>query len=850
MSKGVRSVSPGRDPARGAFCRELVLAPLLPATVALLLAFAVPSGVAFADDGDDSSSDVIEDADGTSASEEIQRVRTELQKLTPRNADAILTIEGLALTQKDLESVPFTMAGSAAPTPFVTFTSDELKGDDWSGGLRGTLQGKVLGQNVELSAFYLQPISLEATKFDLGEGANPANTDAIYYVPAGPGQTSSNGENIYGMVVHQETKLLSAEANLVRPFDIPGLLLGARGIYFGEQLGVTTIEQLAGIPGGTDSSPDRDQVGVRMDNWLVGLQVGLQGMMDVGEHVRIGGNVKGGLFYNHAVRRRTYQQKQSPDELSFLGEDSDGVFAQGFEVNPRIEVKLSEGVFLTAAGTFLYLNDVGQALPHLANVTDPADRDPRANGDTYFYGGSLGLTFLLDKAGVSEGAILPLAPDSPGATQTEVEERIAALEEATARRGNRDVSLHVSGSVNRVVLAWDDGDKSNIYAGIDNVSSRSRLEFEGAAKITRGLSAGYLLSLGINDVASNDVDQFTDEGAGNIEVRHSTWWLRHNRAGTVNLGYTSAATDDIILKDTGSIMPGAQNISTLGGNFIVRHADEYEQSDQASNAANNPLVTRTTLDDFAAGASVDTLRRNVIRYDSPRLTGQFGRANMSVAWGEDDFWDIAAEHRLDYNDWRFRFGAGFLNDRDAAGRVLPSGVEARRDRKEYKGSASLLHIPSGLFGTVAYVHRTFNGMDSSDQAVFGENTTGLVTPAGSNRPAIDYLYTAFGMRKRFSWIGDTSVYGEFARVDDAITGLREAGLDDATDSEVTDSRLEMFGAAISQNIDGASMDIYAGFRHFKYHVEGARLVSGNVVTNVPETLTDLSLIYTGARIKF
>lgn len=848
MSKALRGEEPGRCPGKGMLCRDAVSRWLWP-VAALLLALAMPAGVAVADDGDDSSTDVIEDADG--AADETARVRAELQKLTPRNADAILTIEALALTQKDLESVPFTTAGAADPTPFVTFTSDELKGEEWSGGLRGTLQGKVLGQNVELSAFYLQPISLEAAKYDLGqEPGNAANTDAIYYVPAGPGQTSSNGENIYGMVVHQETKLLSAEANLIRPFNIPGLLVGARGIYFGEQLGVTTIEELAGIPGGTDTTPDRDQVGVRMDNWLVGLQVGLQGMVDVGEHVRVGGNVKAGLFYNHAVRRRTYQQKQSPDALPFLGEDSDDVFAQGFEVNPRIEFKLSEGVFLTAAGSFLYLNDVGQALPHLATVTSPTDRDPRSNGDTYFYGGSLGLTFLLDKAGPSEGSILPLAPESPAATQTEVEERIAALEDSTARRGNRNVSLHVSGSINRMVLAWDDGDKRDIYAGIDNVSSRSRLEFEGAAKISRGLSAGYLLSVGINDVASNDVNQLTDEGAGNIEVRHSTWWLRHNRAGTVNLGYTSTATDDIILKDTGSIMPGAQNLSTLGGNFIVRHADEYEQDDQAPTAANNPLVTRTTLDDFAAGASVDTLRRNVIRYDAPRITGQFGSINMSVAWGEDDFWDIAAEHRLDYNDWKFRFGAGFLNDKDEGGRLLDSGDPARRDRSEYKGSASLLHIPSGVFGTVAYVHRIFNGTDSSDQAVFGENTTGLVTAPGANRPATDYLYTAFGMRKRFTWMGDTSVYGEFARVDDAITGLREAGLDDGTNSEVTDSRVEMLGAAISQNIDSASMDIYAGFRHYKYHVEGARLVSGVVVPNVPETLTDLSLIYTGARIKF
>jgi hypothetical protein len=169
----------------------------------------------------------------------------------------------------------------------------------------------------------------------------------------------------------------------------------------------------------------------------------------------------------------------------------------------------------------------------------------------------------------------------------------------------------------------------------------------------------------------------------------------------------------------------------------------------------------------------------------------------------------------------------------------------RRDREEIKGSGSLLHVPSGLFATVAYVHREFHGFDPSDQATFGENTTGVVTPDGANRPPMDYLYTASGLRRRYSSIGDTTVYGEFAMVDDAITGLNEAGLT----GEVTDSKLTMFGAAISQNIDAAAMDVYAGFRFFTFDTEGVRVFNG-VVRDSPEPLTDMSIAYSGARIKF
>ena len=247
----------------------------------------------------------------------------------------------------------------------------------------------------------------------------------------------------------------------------------------------------------------------------------------------------------------------------------------------------------------------------------------------------------------------------------------------------------------------------------------------------------------------------------------------------------------------------------------MRRADWYEQGDGALVRSASGLVD-TTLNDFSGGGSVDTLRRDVIRYDAPRWSSQWGNVDASVAWGADDFYDVAIEHGINYNDWRFRFGAGHLHD-TTEGR--PGG---RRDRKEYKGSASLLHIPTGLFATAAYVHRTFHGLERFDDpgtpgAIFGENTAGHVTPPGTNRPPLDYIYSAFGLRRQYWSIGDTSIYGEFAQVDDAITGLHEAGMD-----EVTDSSLEMFGAAICQDIDDAGMDVYAGFRIYKFDTEGAQ----------------------------
>lgn len=750
---------------------------------------------------------------------------------------AALTVEGLVLRQSDLPNIPFTGRGiqSNAPTDFVPFTAGELDGNDFAPAIRGTLRGEMFDQNFEFSAFFMGPVELEATKLNLGsEAGNPANTNAVFHPENDPGAdiNSTNSENIYGLTAHHQTKLLGAEINMLEPLGIPGLLIGGRAIYFGEGLGATVMEETDDVPGG-GSGTARDMVSVRTDNRMLGVQAGLQGMFDLGGGIHVGGNVKAGIYDNSVYRRRTFFSLNQSSRNQDSSND-DHVTSWGVEANPRVEFKLSDSVFLTASGTFLWLGNVSQAVDQYATITDLDDHDLRANRDVYFYGGSLGLTFMLDDALSSPGSapsFIDTADYGPSASLADVDDRILDLEETTARKGNSKVTFEVTGWINRMLLAWNDGRDRDAYF-VDNTAARSRFEFSGYAKIARGWSAGYLMAIGIDDVASNDVDQVDLRGEHQIELRHSAWWIRNSMLGTVTMGLTSPATDDIILNDVGGIMPGAANISTIGGALIVRHADEPENGDAA-------LITRTTLDDFAAGGSVDTLRRNVVRYDTPRYTVLGGKLDLSAAWGEDDFYDVAAWYRLNWNDWKFRGGVGYLRD------MTEGRAGGKRDREEYKGSASLLHVPSGLFGTVAYVRREFHGNEVSDQTVYGENTTGVVTAPGTNRPPIEYLYSAAGTRRGYSSVGDTSVYGEFALVDNAITGLNEAGIT----GEVTDSKLTMFGAAISQNIDAAAMDIYAGFRYFTFDTEGVRVFNG-VQRNIAEPLTDMSLAYTGARIKF
>ena len=96
-------------------------------------------------------------------------------------------------------------------------------------------------------------------------------------------------------------------------------------------------------------------------------------------------------------------------------------------------------------------------------------------------------------AGLFTGGIA-LAPaqaaDLGGDCCADLEERVAELEATTVRKGNRKVSVKLSGQVNRAILWWDDGEDSDVYF-VDTENSNSRFRITGSATISPGRTAGF-----------------------------------------------------------------------------------------------------------------------------------------------------------------------------------------------------------------------------------------------------------------------------------------------------------------------------------------------------------------------
>ena len=61
------------------------------------------------------------------------------------------------------------------------------------------------------------------------------------------------------------------------------------------------------------------------------------------------------------------------------------------------------------------------------------------------------------------------AADLGGDCCADLEERVAELEATTARKGNRRVSLTISGQVSTAVMAWDDGNSMAAKAGTPEI---------------------------------------------------------------------------------------------------------------------------------------------------------------------------------------------------------------------------------------------------------------------------------------------------------------------------------------------------------------------------------------------
>lgn len=412
------------------------------------------------------------------------------------------------------------------------------------------------------------------------------------------------------------------------------------------------------------------------------------------------------------------------------------------------------------------------------------------------------------------GATPANSADLGGDCCADLEERVAELEATAARKGNRKVSVTLSGHVSRGVLIWDDGHESNAYV-VGNKNDQTVFGFSGDAQISSDLTAGYAITIRLNDTLSDEVSQDDDNSELAFTIWESFWFLESKKLGTVSIGKASRVTDtapENDLSETG--IAGYAGVQDMGGGFALR-----------TKSGGLPGVTWGDLYNHLNG---DTA--NVVRYDTPEIAGFVA----SASWGEDDIWDVGLKYAGEIAGITVEASVAYSEDVDANG---IDGTPGNVANNTVVGSVALLHEPTGLNALVSAGHRSF------EETVLDADSV--------NRTPVDaeFIYAKIGWLAKLNSLGATGFYGEYGQFDDFVSvGFDPSDIDAGAGAvRVAGSEAEVWGFGVVQTIDAAEMQIYAGFRHHEAEFD-LRDAGGNAVSH--EAFEDFQTVIIGGIIGF
>ena len=458
------------------------------------------------------------------------------------------------------------------------------------------------------------------------------------------------------------------------------------------------------------------------------------------------------------------------------------------------------------------------------------------------------------------------AADLGGNCCADLEERIAELEATTARKGNRKMSLTVTGQVHRSVIWYDDGHSSTTYYGLDNTNASSRFIFLGSARINPNVSMGFEIMIEIEaGGTSSKVNQFDEDGkltafipnpGGAIGVpsfnphnadayfgdaRRAAWWIEHKDLGRLTVGRYETAGVQATIDLTGHLFLGASSsFILLNGGFFIRGPQGQFYA--------------TTWGNIGDPASASSGRTELVRYDSPSWHGFIYSASIAEA---GDYWGTMLRYANEFNGVRIAGALGYERVRDifTPGVVDPTAANftgRRPDITAWGIALSAMHVPTGLF-----VQGHYNAVDFGGEAIGA--ASGYWGQGTVNKKDTAHWLIQAGISRNWFGPGNTSVYGEYGRATDwgADIGGRNFALTTFTTvNGVTDTALNVWGLGIAQNFDAAAAALYLGYRHMEADITCTGAGGPGVCTGAagaaPTKLNTegIDVIVMGARVLF
>jgi hypothetical protein len=398
------------------------------------------------------------------------------------------------------------------------------------------------------------------------------------------------------------------------------------------------------------------------------------------------------------------------------------------------------------------------------------------------------------------------AADLGGNCCADLEERIAELEATTARKGNRKVSLTISGWVAEQVMFWDDGFESNTYVGGLGTTLGTNFKFTGQATISPGWYAGYVIHVEADGSDSLTWSQNTPQGPGvypgsanYVQLIQAFWFIKSDQLGKLSVGQQSQASDNtaILVDGSGSL---------VFANWVAFDVNSFRI--KTSTGADAGLSWGAAGGCHGMGGAwgdCNGLTQDAVRYDSPTFAG----FSASASWGADDFWDVAVRYAGEYNGFKVAAAAAYNEATDAA-----LGAGAGEELRYFQAGVYIEHVPTGLWILGNYGHLDTDFITEEQRETW---------------------YVKGGLRERWSALGHTVLYGEYLQSDgDDAGGVNFC----AGNGVATDCELQVYGLGVVQEIDAAAMSVFVSYRHLQYE------------DNSPTNFEDFQYVKAGALINF
>jgi hypothetical protein len=235
-------------------------------------------------------------------------------------------------------------------------------------------------------------------------------------------------------------------------------------------------------------------------------------------------------------------------------------------------------------------------------------------------------------------------------------------------------------------------------------------------------------------------------------------------------------------------------------------------------------------------------------------------------WGMDDVWSVALRYAETWGQFRVAAGVGYgmwtgldrgqcSTGEATSGSTADGTRESNTNCDSIAGSASIMHVPTGLFvsGGASQLH------DKNSQKAL-DAAAGL--PIGAGRPGGDgkasLWWVMGGWEYKLNSLGKTTFWGQYVEYNQGL-GVRNSDVQTLANTDALNSlgvtailaggQTSYWGLGVSQHIDAAAMVLYAGF-HSGSHELTLQSRSGALLRGKSNPIDDFQTFFTGATIRF